>query len=92
MSENVPAGNTDVTRQRLAALLGVPAGQVLHYAVVVRAPGGGLLQRFCGMPGNAVQLHAEAIHTLIEHQADFEVAKLAAGCTACGDREVPDES
>ena len=80
---------TDGTRQALADLLGMPVEIVLHYAVVVRTPGAMLAHRFCGMPANAIALHANAVQSLAVSQADFEMAKLAAGCTACG--EGPDD-
>jgi hypothetical protein len=76
---------TDETRAALAPLIGVPAGDVLHYAIVVRLPGGVLAHRFCGMPTDGIRQHADAIQSLAANQADIEASKLAAGCHACGD-------
>ena len=76
---------TEDTRAVLADLLGMPVGDVLHYAVVVHVPGGMLAHRFCGMPRDGIMLHGAAVQSLAWGQVDMEASKLAAGCTACGD-------
>lgn len=78
-------GSTEETRAVLADLLGLPVESVLHYAVVVRGRGGALAHRFCGMPADGIKMHASAAFSLADSQADLEMAKLAAGCRACGD-------
>lgn len=78
--------DTSTTRSVLAAALGMPVGEVLHYAVVVRRPGFGLAHRFCGMPGDAVELHGEAVRSLVEYGGPMEEAKRAAGGSPCSIR------
>jgi hypothetical protein len=78
--------STEGTRVALADLLGMPVDDVLHYAVVVHHRGGMLAHRFCGMPRDGIMLHAAAVQSLAWGQVDLEAAKLAAGCTACGDK------
>jgi len=75
--------HTDTTRTVLASTLGMPVEEVLHYAVVVRRPGFGLAHRFCGMPGDAIELHGEATRSLVELGGPMEEAKRAAGCRPC---------
>ena len=79
------AGNTDDTRAVLAGLIGVPVEDVLHFAIIVRCRQNCMSHQFCGLPDDAIALHAMAIQSLAVSHADFELAKLAAGCTACED-------
>jgi hypothetical protein len=79
--------NTDDARKVLAELIGVPAEDILHFAIVVRLPERVLAHRFCGMPADGIVLHADAVQSLAANQVDIEASKMALGCRPCAEQE-----
>jgi hypothetical protein len=76
--------STEDARLILSGLLGRPVEDVLHFAVVALTPGKRLAHDFCGLPDDAIKLHALAVHSLASERPDMELAKLNIGAEACG--------